>query len=136
LHKVDSARCNLQDSVGVRIYHVSDLMELGTTDMGNGTFHTFGIQHYANNSDTLYSQQFGMHQLEILSATGKNPFNERAYNPEDLFTAGSSFAAERFTQFFHKGRMDNGMAFGYEIAVKSIELVDGEYVATVTVTRN
>jgi len=135
LHAEDSQRCGLQDAVGVRIYHVSDLMELGTSRNRDGSVHTFGIQHFANDSSTFYSQQFGMHQLEILSATGKNMFSQRGFGPEDLFTAGSSFTAEAFPEFFHKGRMDDGSTFGYEIAVKSIELVDGEYVATVTVTR-
>lgn len=135
LHKEDSALYGLQDSVGVRIYHVSDLMELQTTENRDGSTHTFGVQHYTNDSSTLYSEQFGMHQLEILSATGRNQFTQRNYSAQDLFTAGSSFAAERFGEFFHNGRMDNGMAFGYEITVKSIELVSGEYVATIVVTR-
>lgn len=135
LHAGDSALYELDSSVGVRIYHVSDLLELGTSVLEGGKEHRYGIQHYENNSSTLYSQKHDIHQLEIISATGKDDFSLRNYRTEDLFAAGDRFSAERFTDFFPKGKMDNGMVFGYEITVDSIEQVDGEYVATVTVTR-
>lgn len=135
LHERDCAWYGLQDSVGVRIYHVSDLMER-TENKNVNPPQTFGMWHYQNNSSSVWSEKFGMHKLEILSATGKNQFSVRDYSAQDLFAAGSSFRAEDFTEFFYKGKMDNGMAFGYTITVDSIEQVNGEYVAVVTVTRN
>ncbi len=135
LHENDSKLFGLENEVGVRIYHVSDLMEQVVKEEGSSQL-KYGMQHYTNNSDTIYSKQFGMHQIEIVSATGKNRFTEDGnFRPEDFFTEGDRFAVEDFDEFFYNGKMDNGLAFGYEIAVTSISQVNGETVATIRVTR-
>lgn len=135
LHTYDSKAYGLQDSVGVRMYHVSDLMEARTGDDLKQTY-TFGMMQHRNNSDNIWSELFGYHQLEILSATGKNRFLKgKSFGAKDLFTEGDSFTAEEFDAFFYDGKMDSGMDFGYTVTVKSITQVNGEYVATITVTR-
>jgi len=135
LHEKDSAAYDLQDSVGVRMYHVSDRLIRRSEPDQNGTFF-YGLHLYTNNSETAWSRKYGYHQLEILSSTGSNRFNRsNDYTAEDLFEAGDSFSAETFQSFFHQGLMDTGIDFGYQILVESIDLMDGEYIATIRVTR-
>ena len=139
LHAKDSVLFGLDEAVGVRIYHVSDLLEKRSFDE-NGQIHTFAVQHHTNSSNSAWNQYFGIHQLEIISATGKNRFaipnnEDREFQTKDLFTAGDTFAAEDFEEFFYQGKMDNGLPFGYEITVTSITQENGEYLATIAVTR-
>ena len=135
LHKKDSALYSLHKSVGVRIYHVSDLHEKRISgDL------EFGYRHYSNDSKSFWSKIFGFYQIEIISATGKNHFtsyegHNNLFSSKDLFIEGDSFDAESLDEFFHNGKMDNGMSFGYTIAVTSIDYVNGEYVATLVISK-
>ena len=144
LHQYDSKEYGLENAVGVRIYHVNDRLQLKTTPITDETCIVFGMQTFTNSANSPWSEEFDMHQIEIISSTGKNHFTSRS-NPyadntpfcaDDLFFEGDTFDAETFTEFFHRGKMDNGMDFGYTVTVKSIDCVNGEYLATIAVTRN
>ena len=140
LHKEDSGKFGLDGSVGVRVYHVSDLLEYsGARDVNGVINHMHGVSHHSNSSNSKW-HKYGYYQIEIISSTGNNHFtstNETNsyFTSEDLFLEGDSLIVSDFDEFFYEGRMDNGMDFGYEIRVDSIVEVDGEYVATISVIR-
>ena len=143
LHTYDSAIFALDNAVGVRIYHVSDRLVYGYYDvMLNEAkeFLEYGARVHSNDSDKLWSDKYGFYQIEIISATGNNKFTsktstDRNFLAEDLFGAGDSFSVEEYDEFFYNGKMDCGVDFGYEITVKSITQTDGEYTATIAISR-
>ncbi|MBQ9121543.1 MAG: hypothetical protein IJY12_04165, partial [Clostridia bacterium] len=132
LHEKDSALYNLENSVGVRIYHVNRRMEKSYVDTLDGSV-ACGRDIFSNDSDNSWNELCGFSELEIIPADG-NGFTNRAFTEDCLFVAGDSFRTESYSDFFYNGKMDNGMSLGYEISVTSIDQVNGEYVATITVT--
>lgn len=140
LHRFASDAYALKDSVGVRIYHVSDrLWKAEDLDTYTGMPLTYGRQVHTNASDK-WSKAFGYHQIEILSATGVNHFTSyqhknTEFTAKDLFRAGDSFCAEQFPEFFYNGKMDNGYDFGYTVEIVSV--TEGEApTATIRIIRH
>lgn len=45
---------------------------------------------------------------------------ETGVDSDDLFYQGDSFSVDEYDQFFHNGKMDNGMDFGTPLPLKKL----------------
>ena len=142
----DTAEWELQDALGVRIYHVDSRAE--------GIYYTYpgqyvriiegeyvdvepvyiGTTHYGNE----YKDN-GRYQIELIQAGAINTFTTRDsrndLEPSDLFMPGDVFTMEKYHEFFDEGKLDNGKELGYSIEVVSIEGKGEDAKAVIRITR-
>ena len=139
LNENDALSYGLQDSVGVRIYHVNSVMEgrvlsRDGQEIADGEGYSIGTINKANTYSGI-----GSYHLELIQAGGDNTFTDldnlrTMLQKEDLFIAGDSFDASEYTEFFHNGLLDDHKDFGYMIEIVSITAGDTP-TATIRITR-
>ncbi len=134
VNKYDAADSlyNLQDAVGVRIYHVDAVMEY--RDYKDK--YPIGTIHFSN----AYSPD-GRYNIELIQAGAKNTLTDLSslkYSPvssDDFFKAGDKFTLSKYSEFFHEGLMDYGDDLGYSIEVISITGKGEDAKAVIRITR-
>lgn len=139
-HIYDAQEYGLENTTGVRIYHVNANMEhhVETVD---GVSYDIGTIHHANAFNPS-----GFYNVELIQSGGVNTFTDLEYiwahpeevctnvEAEDFFYAGDVFTAETYSTFFADGKMDDGTPFGYRIEVVSVT-GGANPAATIRVTR-
>lgn len=130
---------SLSGTPGIRVLHVDARLREQHGSAVLGSLRTL-LTTVATNSYSGLGKIYGFYLVEAIQADGENDLtdpNQSAFaiSDSDLFRAGDTFDASEYPEFFHRGLMDNSMVFGYEITVDSITVVDGEYLATVTVKK-
>lgn len=134
----DAKRYGLQNTTGVRIYHVDARMEKRdyvSLNHRNIPSRPIGTIHFANN----YKPE-GKYNIELIQAGGVNTFTDKTklratINDSDFFKQGSTFTMDKFSEFFCDGRMDEGSNLGYKIEVVSITGTGKDAKAVIKVTR-
>ncbi|MBQ2733829.1 MAG: hypothetical protein IJF74_06695 [Clostridia bacterium] len=142
LNQKDAEKYGLNGAVGVRIYHVNSAMEgrslaLDGSIIADGkteNSYPIGTVHRTN----AYSEN-GTYHLELIQAGGNNTFTDLSdlrtfLQREDLFTAGDTFDAADYTEFFNDGKLDDGTELGYIIEIVSVTEGD-EPEAVLRITR-
>ncbi len=132
LHEFDSVEYGLNETVGVRIYHVNSAMiVIKHVDYDTG-------DHEYNVSRT---NDYGAQIIELIQKGKVNEFQDMDFSnnrlsSEDFFYEGDSFDVSEYDEFFYKGLMDSGNEFGYIINIKSIYLDEttNTYKAEIEVT--
>lgn len=128
LYAADSANYGLENSVGVKIYHVNSVYEKRVHEYEDGTTTVVGSAHHVNNKDTRYFEE-GRFLVELIQKGNVNtfatPYERSMVSAEDLFYKNDVFTADEYDQFFYNGKMDNGMDFGYKITIVDV-VADGE----------
>ncbi len=130
VNEKDAAVFGLQDTCGVRIWHVNARYSGFDADG-----RTYGISTVGNSYGYM-AQTFGMYTLELVQAGGDNTFTDpqnlrHSIKKADLFRTGDSFTTESYPEFFRHGKLDSGESLGYEITVLNIT----EEVAQIQITR-
>ena len=118
LHEFDSVNYGLDETVGVRIYHINSSMRVI-----DHTQYDVGNHEYGANKSNDYGSQI----IELIQKGKVNEFQDDEHinnrlSSEDFFYAGDSFDVSEYTEFFYNGMMDSGDEFGYVINIKSIYL--------------
>lgn len=124
VHETDAARYHLQDTVGVRMYHVHAQQVKRVLTGSDGKTYTIGTIQIGNNHAYM-AQNYGFYHIELIQASGDNTFTDlnnldTIISKDDFFEAGDIFTAESYDEFLCKGKMDNGAEFGYSIEVVSV----------------
>lgn len=136
-NEFDAAAYGLDGVAGVRISHVSSIMEHRVLVGDDGIEYPIGTIHHAN----TYSES-GTYLLEVIQASGVNTFTDlnnlrTDLTADDLFAAGDVFRTEDHSAFLQDGLMDDGSDFGYTVEIVSIDQnAAGEYSAQLRITRN
>ena len=135
VHEKDAARYGLQDTVGVRMYHVHARQIKRVLTGSDGKIYTIGTIQIGNNQAYM-GQNYGFYHIELIQANGDNTFTDLSnlnstISKDDFFGAGDTFTAESYDEFLYKGKMDNGVEFGYSVEVISVTK-DG---ATIRITK-
>ena len=134
LNEYDSRRFELDDTTGVRIYHVSSEMEYRKLTDVYGEEIEIGTIHYTN-----AFHKDGKYLIELIQNGGKNTFTAESGNrnvaARDFFYAGDKFDMEKYGEFFVDGKMDDGSEFGYTIQVVSITGSGEDASAVIRITR-
>ena len=135
VHEKDAAQYNLQDTVGVRMYHVHAQQVKRVLTGSDGKTYTIGTIQIGNNHAYM-GQNYGFYHIELIQASGDNTFTDltnlrKTISKDDFFGAGDTFTAENYDEFLYKGKMDNGADFGYSVEVVSVT-EDG---ATIRITK-
>ena len=141
LNEYDAAEDCLTDFAGIRILHVDARQVEGEELIRNEKITV--SKDFLTNNCTSINEDFGFYLIEMIQAGGKNTLAGDPYDytnvgkasRDDFFSAGDIFSLEEYSEFFYNGLMDNSMEFGYEITIDSIEQIDGNYTATVTITK-
>ena len=118
LHEFDSVEYELNETVGVRIYHVNSSMRVV-----EHLEYNVGNHEYSGAKSNDYGSQI----IELIQKGKVNEFQDNDYSnnrlsSEDFFYAGDSFDVSEYDDFFYNGMMDSGDEFGYIINIKSIYL--------------
>ena len=134
-HLYDSSKVGLQNSQGVRVYHVNSGVVLGDRSIYDLDSHITVGDYYFTSVDKGNST----FQIEIISKDGENKFTKEnsydKFDSNDLFYASDKFDLSTYTEYFYKGLMDNSDTFGYIIEVTSIELdANNDYIATIKIS--
>ena len=132
LHEFDSVSYGLNDTIGIRIYHVNATMRLI-----ENYYYDYGEHAYNSNKSNDYGAQI----IELIQKGKVNEFQDDDYSnnrlsSEDFFYVGDSFDVSEYDEFFYKGLMDDGNEFGYVINIKSIYLdeTSNSYKADIEIT--
>lgn len=144
LYAKDAGEFGLSDAVGVRIYHVNSVYDVNGVDPEKSNLIT---PHHNVSSDSTYASQ-GKYLIELVQKGNTNTFmnskgdlnyeeiRKRLYvDADDLFYAGDTFSVDAYDQFFHNGKMDNGMDFGYTITIKEIVGNGADSTATIVISK-
>ena len=139
LHEYDSKDYGLENTYGVRIYHVNSIYEKRTLDNDDGTTIDIGTIHYSNSTGKAASL-YGKFLIEVIQSGKKNtltkPFIDHTQlNSNDFFYEGDVFDVSDYTEFFYKGLMDNSMEFGYTITIDEINSSSEEPYAVITINK-
>ena len=139
LHEYDSKDFGLENTYGVRIYHVNSIYEKRTLDNDDGTTIDIGTIHYSNSTGKAASL-YGKFLIEVIQSGKKNtltkPFIDHTQlNSNDFFYEGDVFDVSDYTEFFYKGLMDNSMEFGYTITIDEINSSSEEPYAVITINK-
>ncbi len=126
----DAAVFGLEDTCGVRIYHVNARYSGYSIDN-----QLYGISTVGNSYGYM-AQNFGIYTLELVQAGGDNTFTDLTnlrhdITKADLFRTGDRFTTETYPEFFYQGKLDSGESLGYEITVLAIS----EDAARIQITR-
>lgn len=118
LHEFDSINYGLNETVGVRIYHVNGTMRLMKTYS-----HEFGEHNFS----AAKTNDYGAQIIELIQKGKVNEFQDdeilnNTISSKDFFYEGDIFDVSEYDEFFYKGLMDDGDEFGYVINIKSIYL--------------
>lgn len=135
VHEEDAAQFDLQDTVGVRMYHAHTKQVKRVLTGSDGKSYTIGTIQIGNNYAHM-AKNYGMYHLELIQAGGDNTFTDldnlnATVSANDFFQTGDTFTTENYSEFFYEGKMDNGQDFGYSIQVVSAT-EDG---ATIRITK-
>lgn len=132
LHEFDSVSYGLNDTIGIRIYHVNATMRLV-----ENYYYDYGDHAYSS----AKSNDYGAQIIELIQKSKVNEFQDDDYSnnrlsSEDFFYVGDSFDVSEYDEFFYKGLMDDGNEFGYVINIKSIYLdeTSNSYKADIEIT--
>ena len=132
LHEFDSVSYGLNDTIGIRIYHVNATMRLV-----ENYYYDYGEHAYYS----AKSNDYGAQIIELIQKGKVNEFQDDDYSnnrlsSEDFFYVGDSFDVSEYDEFFYKGLMDDGNEFGYVINIKSIYLdeTSNTYKAEIEIT--
>ena len=139
LHEYDSKDFGLENTYGVRIYHVNSIYEKRTLDNDDGTTVDIGTIHYSNSTSNS-SINYGKFLIELIQANGRNTLTvpnvyPTILNSNDFFYEGDVFDVSNYTEFFYNGLMDNGMEFGYTITIDEINSSSEEPYAVITINK-
>lgn len=133
VNQYDAKTFGINDTVGVRIYHVNSKMEKRVITGENNIEYPIGTIHFSN----AYNPK-GNYLLELIQAGGSNTFttqNSRSgINASDFFEAGDVFSTEKYSKFFTNGLMDDGSEFGYKVEIISIDKNADTPTATIRIT--
>lgn len=143
LNEKDASLFGLENTVGVRIYHVNSVMEGRVLDRDGREIQEESITEETYPIGTVnkvnsYSAN-GSYHLELIQSGGDNTFTDlenlrTALTAEDLFHTGDVFDVSEYTEFFAEGRLDDGKEFGYIIEILSVTEGDAP-TATIRITR-
>ena len=132
-YQTDYNLYDIKGALGVHMYHVNakmeknDLSELSTEEGVIGTVHQTNAYNIK-----------GKYMIELIQSSGVNTFThlEGQLYPyvgrDDFFYEGDVFLAEEYTEFLVDGKMDNGVSFGYEIEIVSIDQQNETAVVRIT----
>jgi len=132
----DASDFGLDDTAGVRIYHVNASMEKRILTGEDGKEYPIGTVSYANAYD-----KSGKYMIELIQSGKDNTFTDvdnlrTQLSKDDLFYEGDVFTAEAYKEFFVNGRMDDRSAFGYSVEIVDItQNAAGDYSAVIRITR-
>ena len=143
MNEKDASLFGLENTVGVRIYHVNSVMEGRVLDRDGREIQEESITEETYPIGTVnkvnsYSAN-GSYHLELIQSGGDNTFTDlenlrTALTAEDLFHTGDVFDVSEYTEFFAEGRLDDGKEFGYIIEILSVTEGDAP-TATIRITR-
>lgn len=132
LHEFDSIHYELNETIGIRIYHVNSSMRVISHLEYNVGEHEYNASKF---------NDYGAQIIELIQKGKVNEFQDLDYSnnrlsSEDFFYEGDSFDLSEYTEFFYKGLMDSGEEFGYIINIKSIYLdeTSNTYKAEIEIT--
>ncbi len=130
VNEQDAAVFGLEDTCGVRIYHVNARYSGYSVDN-----QLYGIATVGNSYGYM-AKNFGIYTLELVQAGGDNTFTDLTnlrhdITKTDLFRTGDRFTTETYPEFFYQGKLDSGKSLGYEIAILEIT----EDAARIQITR-
>lgn len=140
LYAKEASEFGLENAVGVRIYHVNSIYDVCGKE-GN-----YIVPHHRVSSYSTYASQ-GKYLVEMIQKGNVNTFMKYVENPDyeirqgyrvdadDLFYAGDTFSVDGYDQFFHNGKMDNGMDFGYTIKIEEIVENGADSTATIVISK-
>lgn len=140
LYAKDASAFGLENAVGVRVYHVNSVYDVCGEDGG------YILPHHRVSSYSTYASQ-GKYLIEMVQKGNVNTFMNYVENPsyettqgyrvdaDDLFYAGDTFSVDAYDNFFHNGKMDNGMDFGYAIKIEEIVEKGADSTATIVISK-
>ena len=128
----------LNNTIGVRMYHVDARHEMRTLTNKEGESFQIGTIHYSN-STGYNSNEYGYFLIETIQAdkvntlTSTNVFGN-SIESNDFFKQGDTFKMNEYKEFFYEGLMDSGFEFGYTITIKEINTGENPY-AIITISK-
>ena len=128
----------LNNTIGVRMYHVDARHEMRTLTNKEGESFQIGTIHYSN-STGYNSNEYGYFLIETVQAdkvntlTSTNVFGN-SIESNDFFKQGDTFKMNEYKEFFYEGLMDSGFEFGYTITIKEINTGENPY-AIITISK-
>ncbi len=138
LYAKDAESYKLEDSVGIRIYHVNSVYDM-TSITWEGKETVSARPHHGVDSYSRYAAD-GIYLIELVQNGNVSDFmngnaSTTTIGAADLFYEGDSFSADTYDAFFRDGKMDNGMDFGYTITVKEIVENGADSTATIVISK-
>ena len=146
--------------VGIRLWHVD--ARLATPTSSIGTSYTlagsnvkqdaaWGITHACSNTyddgeektesylSVMGSSFYNYNILQLIRndvTVTYQPTKDDYFKSSDLFVKGDTFEISNYSNQFVKGtKLNNGKDFGWSFTVNDIALINGQYTATIQVTR-
>lgn len=122
LYEAESEFYGLQNSVGVKIYHINSVYEKRTYENSDGSLGVIGTVHHSNSSTTKFFLE-GKFLIELVQNGNVNTLQTKkraSISSEDLFYENDVFTVDSYDNFFYNGLMDDGSKFGYKITIEKI----------------
>lgn len=120
VNKKDSVRFGIDNTKGVRIYHIdSRMIKRELYDSNHKNYYTIGSEVCNNAYDAA-----GKYMVELIQKPGVNTFTDLdnlnvMLTKDDLFYTGDVFSMDKHSSFFINGKMDDGSDINYEIEIVS-----------------
>lgn len=138
LYDASSEFYGLNNTVGVRIYHINSIYEKRTYQKVDGSLGIVATQHHTASIKSKFASQ-GKYIIELIQNGNVNTFqsdlDRKNVNASDYFYQGDVFKVDEYTNFFDGGKMDNGMNFGYVIEVKEINTSGDNCYAVIKISK-
>ena len=146
------------NDVGIRVWHIDSRLATPTSSLGTNFVLAgsnvkqdlpWGVTHACSNTYWDGDERI----IDYVSKMGRTYYNynilqfirndvEENYTPvnamkaNDLFKKGDTFTMSRYSRQFVNGvKLNNGKDLGWSFTVNDIALVNGEYTATIQVTK-
>ena len=138
LNKYDSIDYGINETIGVKMYHVNAVYEKRVLIGKTGENHEIGTIHFSNS--TGLDSEKGHFLIEVIQSdkvntlTSKNSFGNQIED-NDFFKQGDVFKMEEYKEFFYNGLMDNELEFGYTITIKEINTSSEKPYAIITISK-
>lgn len=139
LYNYMSRDFGLNNTIGVRMYHVDARHEMRTLTNKEGESFQIGTIHYSNSSG-LYAKDYGYFLIETIQADKVNTLTStyvfgNSIESNDFFKQGDIFNMNDYKEFFYEGLMDSGLEFGYTIKIKEINSTSENPYAIITISK-